>query len=186
MHFLFLVLTVLVQHTVLTRVRLSTGTIEGKVLNATYSPLGNQSAIVFFGIPYVQPPLGDLRFRKPRPPIPWDGILETKEYKPACMSNATKTYKNKVGGPISEDCLYLNVFINKYCMKNKNCSVMIAVHGGGFLFESASAFNPEIMINNFVGQDRNIVVVSINYRLGVFGFGQFAGDHGDRNMGLFG
>ena len=69
--------------------RFRTGQIEGKHLNATYSPLGNQSAIVFFGVPYVQPPIGELRFRKARPPVPWDGILETKEYKPACMSNMT-------------------------------------------------------------------------------------------------
>uniref|UniRef100_A0A1I7UW97 Carboxylic ester hydrolase n=1 Tax=Caenorhabditis tropicalis TaxID=1561998 RepID=A0A1I7UW97_9PELO len=186
MHFLvFLILGLLVPSTISIKVQLSTGTIEGKELNATYSPFGNQSSLVFFGIPYVEPPLGDLRFRKPRPPIPWDGILETKAYKPACMSNATKTYKNGIGGPISEDCLYANVFTNKYCMKNKNCSVMIAIHGGGFLFESASAFNPEILINNFVGQNRNIVVVSINYRVGVFGFGHLAGDQGDRNMGLF-
>ncbi|CAP25392.2 Protein CBG04745 [Caenorhabditis briggsae] len=179
-------LVVVIANTALSqRILLSTGEIEGKTLNATYSPLGNQSAIVFLGIPYVAPPLGNLRFHKPKPPIPWKGILETKAYRPACMSNATKTYKNSVGGPISEDCLYANVFTNEYCLEKKNCSVMIAIHGGGFLFESASAFNPEILINNFVGQNRNIVVVSLNYRLGAFGFGHLAGDVGERNLGLF-
>ncbi|ULT91490.1 hypothetical protein L3Y34_009244 [Caenorhabditis briggsae] len=96
-----------------------------------------------------------------------------------------KTYKNSVGGPISEDCLYANVFTNEYCFEKKNCSVMIAIHGGDFVYESASAFNPEILINNFVGQNRNIVVVSLNYRLGAFGFRQLAGDVGGRNLGLF-
>ncbi|CAI2355164.1 unnamed protein product [Caenorhabditis sp. 36 PRJEB53466] len=167
------------------QVQISGGTIEGKVINATYSPLGNQTGIAFLGIPYAEPPLGDLRFRKPRPPTTWQGIRETNEYKPACMSNITRTYKVANGGPVSEDCLYLNVFTNDYCMRNKNCSVMIVVHGGAFLFESASAFAPDILINNFVGQDRNIVVVSINYRLGIFGFGQFRGDSGDRNIALF-
>ncbi|CAO4380972.1 unnamed protein product [Caenorhabditis nigoni] len=175
--FFRIVLFVIIANTALSkRVLLSTGEIEGKVLNATYSPLGNQSAIVFLGIPYVAPPLGDLRFRKPKPPIPWKRILETKAYRPACMSNATKTYKNTVGGPISEDCLYANVFTNEYCLEKKNCSVMIAIHGGDFVYESASAFDPEILINNFVGQNRNIVVVSLNYRLGAFGFGHLAGD----------
>ncbi|KAF1753774.1 hypothetical protein GCK72_020331 [Caenorhabditis remanei] len=183
--FLVFLFSSLLEVTVSIRIQLSTGQIEGKHLNATYSPLGNQSAIVFFGVPYVEPPIGELRFRKPRPPVPWDGILETKEYKPACMSNMTKTYKNDIGGPISEDCLYANVFTNQYCLNAKNCSVMIAIHGGGYLFESSSAFNPQILINNFVGQGRNIVVVAINYRLGVFGFGHFAGDVGEKNLGLF-
>ncbi|CAB00887.2 Carboxylesterase type B domain-containing protein [Caenorhabditis elegans] len=182
--FLFL-LSTLLHISISTRVQLSTGTIEGKILTSTYSPLGNHTGIGFLGIPFVEPPAGNLRFRKPRPPIPWDGILETKEYKPACMSDAKKTYKNGVGGPISEDCLYANVFTNQYCMKRKNCSVMIVVHGGRILTESASAFNPEILVNNFVGQGRNIVVVTFNYRLGTFGFGVLNGEKGDSNVGMF-
>lgn len=63
---------------------------------------------------------------------------------------------------------------------------MMIVHGGGYLTESASTFNPEILINNFVGQGRNIVVVTFNYRLGLFSFGQFNGDRGDKNFGLYG
>ncbi|EFO95005.1 hypothetical protein CRE_09367 [Caenorhabditis remanei] len=164
---------------------ISVGEIEGNHLNATYSPFGNQSAIVFLGIPYVEPPLGYLRFKKPRPPISWDGVRETKEYKAACMSDPLRTYKNGVGGPISEDCLHLNVFTNRYCMEKKTCSVMIIIHGGGLLFESAAAFNPEILINNFVGQSRNIVVVSTNYRLGIFGFGQLNGEEEHQNVALF-
>ncbi|CAB03272.2 Carboxylic ester hydrolase [Caenorhabditis elegans] len=175
----------LIQMYVCKRVQLSSGTIEGKILNISYSPLGNQSATVFLGIPFVEPPIGDLRYRKPRPPKSWEGVLVTNEYKSACMSNATKTYKNKFGGPISEDCLYLNVLTNEYCLENKNCSVMMIVHGGGYLTESASTFNPEILINNFVGQGRNIVVVTFNYRLGLFSFGQFNGDRGDKNFGLY-
>lgn len=63
---------------------------------------------------------------------------------------------------------------------------MIIVHGGGYLFESAATFNHEILVNNFVGQDRNIVVVTINYRLGIFGFGHLNGFEGDKNVGIFG
>ncbi|CAB03273.2 Carboxylic ester hydrolase [Caenorhabditis elegans] len=174
------------QFAISTKVQLSTGIIEGKQLNSTYSPFGNQSAIAFLGIPYVEPPIGDLRFRKPRPQKTWSGVLETKKFKPACMSNSTKTYKNGgIGGPISEDCLYLNVLTNQYCLENKNCSVVIIVHGGGYLFESAATFNHEILVNNFVGQDRNIVVVTINYRLGIFGFGHLNGFEGDKNVGIF-
>ncbi|CAL2046082.1 unnamed protein product [Caenorhabditis brenneri] len=167
------------------KVKLITGEIEGKELNATYSPFGNQSAIVFLGIPFAKPPVGDLRFKKPQPVVRWDGVLKTKEYRSACMSDPLRTYRNDVGGEISEDCLYLNVFTNEYCMETKNCSVLVIIHGGGLLFQSASAFNPEILINNFVGQDRNIVVVSINYRLGVFGFGQLNGDGEEKNVALY-
>lgn len=63
---------------------------------------------------------------------------------------------------------------------------MIVVHGGRILTESASAFNPEILVNNFVGQGRNIVVVTFNYRLGTFGFGVLNGEKGDSNVGMFG
>lgn len=63
---------------------------------------------------------------------------------------------------------------------------MIVVHGGRLVCESGSAFKPEIFINNFVGQDRNIVVVTFNYRLGVFGFGVFNGETGDTNVAMYG
>ncbi|EGT59079.1 hypothetical protein CAEBREN_31994 [Caenorhabditis brenneri] len=79
------------------KVKLTTGEIEGKDLNSTYSPFGNQSAIVFLGIPFAKPPVGDLRFRKPQPIVPWDGVLETKEYRSACMSDPLRTYRNDVG-----------------------------------------------------------------------------------------
>lgn len=62
---------------------------------------------------------------------------------------------------------------------------MIVVHGGRLVCESGSAFKPEIFINNFVGQDRNIVVVTFNYRLGVFGFGVFNGETGDTNVAMY-
>ncbi|CCG28268.1 Carboxylesterase type B domain-containing protein [Caenorhabditis elegans] len=187
MFFRFFILWAILQNVRSTKVKLSsrTGTIEGRTLTASYSPLGNQTGIVFFGVPYVEPPVGNLRFRKPRPPKPWDGVLEAKEYKAACMSDQKKTYKNGVGGPVSEDCLYANVFTNQYCLEHKNCSVMLTIHGGRFVIESASAYDPEIIINNFVGQGRNIVVVTFNYRLGLFGLGMLNGDNQDTNFGLY-
>ncbi|CAI2355163.1 unnamed protein product [Caenorhabditis sp. 36 PRJEB53466] len=168
-----------------TNIELSSGRIQGETLTATYSPYGSQSAHAFLGIPYARAPVGSLRFRKPRAPPTWQGIRATKRYESACMSDPKRTYKNGEGGPISEDCLYLNVFTNDYCMEEKRCAVMIVIHGGGLQYESAATFDPLILINNFVGQDRNIVVVTINYRLGVFGFGQLHADEADKNIGLF-
>lgn len=63
---------------------------------------------------------------------------------------------------------------------------MLTIHGGRFVIESASAYDPEIIINNFVGQGRNIVVVTFNYRLGLFGLGMLNGDNQDTNFGLYG
>ncbi|CAI5450773.1 unnamed protein product [Caenorhabditis angaria] len=165
------------------RIDLSTGKIEGESRTASYSPLENQTGIVFLGIPFAKPPIRELRFEKPVRPEKWMGVLETKKYSSACMSDLKRTFKSPPYGTVSEDCLYLNVFTNKFCLKTKNCSVMLVIHGGKVEFESASAFNPDILINNFVGNNRNIIVVTTNYRLGIFGFSNFGEEI--KNLGMY-
>ncbi|CAD6188027.1 unnamed protein product [Caenorhabditis auriculariae] len=167
-------------------VHTSLGALEGRQMTSAYSPFGNQTAIIFFGIPFAKPPLGNLRFRGPAPAGKWRGTLDAKQYSAACISNSSVTYKGK-DGPISEDCLYLNVFTNSYCMKQKDCAVMAVVHGGGFKAESAVTFKSDVIINNFVGQKRNIVVVTLAYRVGALGWMHLPGDQSsvaDNNLGV--
>ncbi|CAI5450771.1 unnamed protein product [Caenorhabditis angaria] len=161
-------------------INLSTGKIEGVRKTVNYSPLGSQNAVQFLGIPFAKPPIGKLRFRKPEKPGNWTGIRKADEFGAVCMSDPIATYKTTTQKPgsMSEDCLFLNVFTNDFCLKTKNCSLMLAIHGGRFDHETSSSLNPDILINNFVGQERNIVVVTTNYRLGIFGFGHFGNGNG--------
>ncbi|KAJ8924063.1 hypothetical protein NQ315_006840 [Exocentrus adspersus] len=113
----------------------------------------------FQGIPYAKPPLGKLRFKAPQPPDKWNGIRDaTKEGNEPCAKRG-----DTVKG--SEDCLFLNIFTKKITPKIQK-PVMVWVHGGGFTNGSSHSqvYGPEYLI----AQD--IVLVTVNYRLGPFGF----------------
>ena len=114
---------------------------------------------VFKGIPFAQPPTGDLRWRAPLPAKSWTGIREATAFGPPCVQGGAQGAKG------SEDCLYLNVWTPKWPMKSR-AAVMVWIHGGGN-FAGASSdpiFNGESLARH------GVVLVSTNYRLGVFGF----------------
>ncbi|KAF5276537.1 hypothetical protein FQR65_LT03967 [Abscondita terminalis] len=115
----------------------------------------------FQGIPYAQPPLGDLRFKAPRAPLPWSGILDATKEGNASYSRHM-LFRNIIG---SEDCLYLNVYTPKRSTEFLK-PVMFWIHGGAFLIGSGSTdiFSPDFLIHE------DVVIVTINYRLGLFGF----------------
>jgi len=119
---------------------------------------------VFLGVPYATPPMGDLRFRPPQEPASWKGILPAFSYGSVCPqtqagSEAASYY------PQSEDCLSLNIWTPG--IDDKHRPVVVFIHGGAFI-EGASA-NP--MYNgSSLASNGDIVVVTINYRLGALGF----------------
>lgn len=111
----------------------------------------------WFGIPYAQPPVGDLRWRAPKTLKRWDGILNTIEYR----SKSTQLEKFNIVG--SEDCLYLNIWRpNK---KKENLPVLVYVHGGGNLIGAGDEFNGALL-----SKYSNSVIVTINFRLGPMGW----------------
>jgi para-nitrobenzyl esterase len=112
---------------------------------------------IFRGLPYAAPPLGDRRFRRPAPVDPWPNVLEATAFGPACMQASWSP------NGTSEDCLTLNVWAHRDAEPRP---VIVWVHGGGFLFGEAAA-NVYDGTDLAVGADA--VVISINYRLGVFG-----------------
>ena len=120
----------------------------------------------YLGIPYAAPPVGPLRWRPPQPPAPWTGVRECVAYGPSCPQMDSGYQKGQTAGPTSEDCLYLNVFTPSPSRRGR-LPVMVWIHGGGFTSGSGD-------LPNFQGQtlagDEQVVVVSLNYRLGVFGF----------------
>jgi len=114
---------------------------------------------VYKGIPYAAPPVGDLRWKPPQPAKPWKGILLAKTFPAMCPQAPL------IPGPQSEDCLGLNVWTPARSASDK-LPVMVWIHGGGFQIGASSqtAYDGEPLA------EQGVVLVSINYRLGVFGF----------------
>lgn len=123
---------------------------------------------VYRGIPYAAPPVGDLRWKAPQPPAPWQGVREAKEFSNACWQMpyppAAAIYQSKLP-PLSEDCLYLNIWTPAKSAKDR-LPVMVWIHGGGFTRGTANtrAYDGEALAR------KGAVIVTINYRLGIFGF----------------
>jgi para-nitrobenzyl esterase len=118
----------------------------------------------FLGIPFAAAPVGDLRWRPPQPVEPWPGVRDCFTFGPACPQRS-------IGAPgfefdrMDEDCLYLNVWTPAKRLE-KNLPVMVWIHGGGFFTGSAS----QPFYNGRGLARKGVVLVTINYRLGAFGF----------------
>jgi para-nitrobenzyl esterase len=137
-------------------VRVSQGALEGEV--STMGPLA------FKGIPYAAPPVGDLRWREPKPAAGWTGMRDATKFGAVCMQPETLLF----GIPrsqMSEDCLYLNVWTPSLT-PTVPAPVMVFIHGGSFITGAGS--RAEFDGANLAA--RGVVVVTINYRLGVFGY----------------
>ncbi len=150
--------------------------INGELL--TGEIVADSSIAVFRGIPFAEPPVGDLRWRAPQPLQSRKSIRETKEFAPACMQSMgiLEWYRDMAelfGSTrdefedlaISEDCLYLNIWTPD-TDETANLPVMVYIHGGSN--DSGWAYEPDY--RGHVLAERGIVLVSIAYRLGVFGF----------------
>lgn len=124
---------------------------------------------IFKGIPFAKPPVGDLRWKAPQPPVPWEGVRKCTAFGPSPVQAPPVPFmfwsKEFLipDAPISEDCLYLNVWTNG--TKNKK-PVLVYIYGGGFRSGGSACpiYDGEAMAK------KGIVFVSINYRVGLFGF----------------
>ena len=175
----------------------ASGKISGTMLTSTQG----RNIFAYRSIPYAQPPIGDLRFKKPKAVEPWSSVLEAHFMTPACgtvcnmiikflpfrlstcffLAQPTEVPFRTMTG--QEDCLYLNVFVPEtgkgadfvcnpffigfqYCLFSevKDLPVMVWFHGGGFVSGQASMYGPEHLM------DRDIILVTVSYRLGPLGF----------------
>ena len=123
----------------------------------------NPEVRVYKGIPFAAPPVGRLRWRAPQPPAPWDSVRPATAFGPVCMQNAAG--RGATAGNMSEDCLYLNVWTAAKSAKER-LPVLVWLHPGGFT--SGSGSSPAYDGENLA--KKGLVVVTLNYRLGVFGF----------------
>jgi para-nitrobenzyl esterase len=140
---------------------------------------------VFQGVPYAQPPVGELRWQPPRPATPWQGVREATQAGPVCP----QSYTYPPGAPPTftgaEDCLFLNVHVPRDA--DGLLPVMVFLHGGGFTSGGGSSYDPRRV------SAQGVIVVTLNYRLGALGFlahpalpGPWAGNFGiaDQQMAL--
>ena len=132
-------------------VSISTGQLRGS--------LTADGVAVFKNIPFAQPPVGDLRWKEPIPAKAWTSVRDATAFGPMCHQNDNKQL------PHSEDCLQLNVWTPTWPRKS-SVPVMVWFHGGGNFAGSGvePLFNGEILARN------GVVLVTTNYRLGIFGF----------------
>jgi para-nitrobenzyl esterase len=140
-------------------VKTEQGKVHGKTIN-------ENKVRAFLGLPYAAPPVGDLRWKPPQPAAQWKGVREAAQYGARCMQRPV--FPDMVfqdAGP-SEDCLFLNVFTPAAAKPKSKLPVMFWIHGGGY--EGGSASEPRH--NGDFLPPKGVVLVTINYRLDVFGF----------------
>lgn len=119
----------------------------------------------FKGLPYAAPPIGDLRWREPQPAASWNGVFKADHFGPRAMQTAIFSDMVFRSAGVSENCLYLNVWAPE--QKGKNLlPVLVYYYGGGFVAGDGS--EPRYDGENMA--QKGIVAITVNYRLGIFGF----------------
>jgi para-nitrobenzyl esterase len=140
-------------------VKTAQGSVQGKLVSE-----GRTRA--FLGIPFAAPPVGDLRWKAPQAPAHWSGVRDATNFAARCAQWPIWTdYIFQDPGP-SEDCLYLDVYTPATSNSAHPLPVMVWIHGGGY----AAGGSSEPRYSNSPLVDRGVVLVNINYRIGVFGF----------------
>jgi para-nitrobenzyl esterase len=153
------------------------------VVQASAGPLqglDNHGVYEYLGIPYAQPPVGDLRWQSPQPYPQWTKAREATHFGPTC---AQITTLGAFAGPpnSNEDCLYLNVFTPKHA-GNEKLAVMVWIHGGGNFDGESNDYDAGKLVSK-----GNLVVVTLNYRLGLLGWlANPALDHEGHPFGNYG
>ncbi|XP_077282716.1 juvenile hormone esterase-like isoform X3 [Temnothorax americanus] len=134
---------------------------EGRLIGTVEEDGYGCRYFAFRGIPYAKPPIGELRFKDPVPPEPWSGDRDAFKYGNVAVQ--LDIFSREIIG--DEDCLYLNVYTTDLNPAEKR-AVMVWIHGGGFFTGSGNAiiYGPDYIVQ------KDVVLVTLNYRLGVLGF----------------
>ena len=145
----------------MTQTRVAQGALEG---------VADGSVTAYLGIPFAAPPVGDLRWKAPRPPAPWSGVRKADHFAADCMQTVTPqgfgpwTHEFVIQGPVSEDCLHANVWTGASVGEKR--PVMVWIYGGGFNSGGGSV----AVYDGRALAAKGIVVVNFNYRVNVYGF----------------
>ncbi|XP_041506104.1 acylcarnitine hydrolase-like [Microtus oregoni] len=160
-----------------------TGQVRGSLIRVSDTKVGVHT---FLGIPFAKPPVGPLRFAPPEAPEPWSGVRDGTSYPAIClqnleMMNSEGLMDMKLPLPafsMSEDCLYLNIYTPAHANEGSNLPVMVWIHGGALVIGMASMNDGSIL-----AATEDVVVVTIQYRLGVLGFFSTGDQHARGNWG---
>ncbi|XP_070551775.1 acetylcholinesterase-like [Ptychodera flava] len=158
-------------------VEVKSGKVAGRVVEFAHEDVEVKRTVhVFQGVPYAEPPLGDLRFRAPKPKAPWEGVRDAKELGKACVQPYEPLFP--MDEPQSEDCLFLNIYVPQ--IGSDKLAVMVWIHGGALILGSGG--------QNYDGTPLaalgDVILVAINYRLGPFGFLSTGDEHSSGNYGF--
>ncbi|XP_049525759.1 acetylcholinesterase-like isoform X2 [Dermacentor silvarum] len=156
----------------------STGRLRGVLVPTTAGPVR-----AFLGVPFAEPPIGSARFKKPQQKKPWNGVFDATAFPPMCPQlpiRFNNYYLVKNSDRISEDCLFINVFapINR---ERSLKPVVVYIHGGFFSYGGISM---KLHDASELSAREELVVVTIAYRLGAFGFLSVGTEDAPGNMGL--
>lgn len=145
----------------------------------------NASVHTFLGLPFAKPPLGPLRFAPPEPPEAWSGIKDGTSHPNFCLQNIPvmtgipqKIIMSLQPASMSEDCLYLNIYAPSHAREGSSLPVMVWIHGGGLVMGMASMYD-----GSALAAFEDVVVVIIQYRLGILGFFSTGDRHASGNWG---
>ncbi|XP_038168436.1 acylcarnitine hydrolase-like [Arvicola amphibius] len=160
-----------------------TGHVRGSLIRVSDNKVGVHT---FLGIPFAKPPVGQLRFAPPEAPEPWSGVRDGTSYPAICLQSLEMM--NSLGlkdmnlhlstFSMSEDCLYLNIYTPAHAHEGSNLPVMVWIHGGALVIGMAS-----ITDGSMLAAIEDVVVVTIQYRLGVLGFFSTGDQHARGNWG---
>ncbi|KAM4833750.1 cocaine esterase-like [Thomomys bottae] len=161
-----------------------TGQVRGSLVHLKDLDVGVHT---FLGIPFAKPPVGPLRFAPPEPPEPWSGVRDGTSHPAICLQDiaAMKTQVLKLLNlpllpiSISEDCLYLNIYSPEHAHEDSKLPVMVWIHGGSLTIGMASLYDGSVFT-----AFEDVVMVTIQYRLGVPGFFSTGDQHATGNWGF--
>ncbi|XP_060064178.1 acetylcholinesterase-like [Ylistrum balloti] len=158
-----------------------------RIINSASGPVRgiaaqNRGEVVyqFRKIPFAKPPVGTLRLRKPVPFGRWTNVLDGTSFGPSCYQKAESISPSLPNTEMSEDCLHLNIYTPINASPNNTKSVMIWIHGGGYLEGQSFYYDAFNLVTK-----GDVIVVTVNYRLGLLGFFSTMDDASRGNYGLW-
>jgi len=162
-------------------------TTKGKIQGFEATTVHGRQVSAWYGVPYAQPPVGNLRFRHPRPIDMWEGVKETKQLPNSCIQIKDTMWPGFHGSEawnantkLSEDCLYLNVVAPK--TPQKNAAVLLWIYGGGFWGGTTTL---DLYDLKTIVSEENIIAVGIQYRVASLAFLYFDTEDVPGNAGMF-
>lgn len=155
-------------------VRTTSGRVQGNRVQGFHRLMN-----VYLGIPYAEPPVGELRFRRPEPVRPWNGTLSANRFSKPCYHEHYSNNKETESKNISENCLFLNIWV-PYMRNSERLATLVWLPDNG----RRSDVNSEIFDGNYLAAENDVIVVGVNYRVGALGFLYSGNESSPGNMGL--